>query len=285
MSINTRGNKIPRPAGDFEQQLDRQMGYLRRSCAAFDAGEFDEAVRIALTIRVLVHNTSQSTSLLTHLGIQNALSYIDTGVYRAPLEAAMREDLRIDPGDFILINPVHVGLVETGCVGEGKVGWYAPLRLQRFITGTAPHRATRGTAPFDAWWNDPLVESSSRKTFSRSNLVLIMANQDGGGHVDANIDADYRDLIIDPLMQAEYGPYARDVATSGDDIPEVLHNVAFASVRQIAFELMLTIDRYQYVKDNPGILVSANPFGGLPIPAPPHRPIQVAVPFIIGTPE
>jgi len=57
MSINTRGNKTPRPAGDFELQLDRQLNFLRRSCAAFDGGAFDEAVRIALTIRVLVHNT------------------------------------------------------------------------------------------------------------------------------------------------------------------------------------------------------------------------------------
>jgi hypothetical protein len=285
MSINTRGNKTLRSAGDFELQLDRQLGFLRRSCAAFDGGAFDEAVRIALTIRVLVHDTKQSTSLLTHLGIRNTLSYIDTGVYRFLLDPALQAWVnQVNPG-YILAgpSPTDVGLVELGDGGRGRVGWYAPLRLRRFAAGTPPDKATRKVATFDSWWNDPLVESSSQKSFSRSNLILIMANQDGGGHVDAEIDADYQDLIVDPLMWAEHGSLIED-KTLGGDIPEALHNVAFASVRQMAFELIWTIDRYKYVKANPGVFALANPFGGLSMPAPPHRPINFPSPVIMGKP-
>ncbi len=38
-----------------------------RSCAAYDQGHIDEAVRIATLIRVLIHDTRNSISLLKHL--------------------------------------------------------------------------------------------------------------------------------------------------------------------------------------------------------------------------
>jgi len=40
---------------------------MSRSCSSYDEGYEDEAVRIATTIRVLIHDTQQSTSMLTHL--------------------------------------------------------------------------------------------------------------------------------------------------------------------------------------------------------------------------
>ncbi len=52
---------------DFIAQLRRQLSLLENSCLAFDQGCRDEAVRIATAIRVLVHNTANSTSLITHL--------------------------------------------------------------------------------------------------------------------------------------------------------------------------------------------------------------------------
>jgi hypothetical protein len=285
VSINTRTNKTPRLARDFEFQLDRQLKFMNRSCADFDKGEYDEAIRIALTIRVLVHDTRQSTSLLTHMGIKETLSYVDTGVYRSLLDPATQTWVnQISPGSVVAASsPVDVGLVELGDAGGGRVGWFAPLRLQRFKPGTLPAKATRGASPFDVWWNDPLVESSNQKSFSRSNLILIMANQDGGGHVDASLDKDYKDLILDPLMQAEHGSFVED-KTMGGDIPDALHNVAFASVRQIAFELVTTLERYNYVKSNPGVLAMADPFNGLPIPSPPHRLMNLMSPMVIGKP-
>lgn len=261
------------------------MGFLRRSCAAFDEGDYDEAIRIALTIRVLVHNTAQSTSLLTHLGIQGTLSYVDTGVYRSLFNTALQELVdQVSPGSIVAgSNPADVGLVELGDAGGGRVGWFAPLRLHRFANGTPPAKATKAVSTFNSWWTDPLVESSSKKSFSRSDLVLIMANQDGGGHVDAAIDKDYKDLIVDPLIQARYGSTVED-RDMGGEIPDALHNFAFASVRQIAFELSISLERYKYVQSNPGALLMADPFGGIIIPEPPHRPMNLISPVITGTP-
>ncbi|WP_267426300.1 hypothetical protein [Methylobacterium sp. GC_Met_2] len=281
MAIGTRANKSPRPASDFEAQLDRQINFLRRSCADFDKGESDEAIRISLAIRVLVHDTHQSTSLLKHLGIKDKLSYVDTGVYRDVLDPATQAwlDQEGKGAKLVASNPADVGLVEIGDAGNGRIGWFAPLRLGRFLPGTPPDKAIRKFAKFSSWWNDPLVESSSRKCFSRSHLVLIMANQDGGGHVDAELDADYKDLIIDPLMQGAHGS-SLEGKTLDDVPPDALNNIAFASVRQIAFELMCTIDRYRHVEANPGILLMPDPYKDLPMPKLPHQPMNWPSPVI-----
>jgi len=52
---------------DFIKHINRQLGFLERSCDSFDQGYIEEAIRIATVIRVLIHNTSSSTSLLKHL--------------------------------------------------------------------------------------------------------------------------------------------------------------------------------------------------------------------------
>jgi hypothetical protein len=53
---------------DFKGHLTKQLGFLERSCQSYDAGISDEAIRIATVIRVIIHHTGASTSLLKHLG-------------------------------------------------------------------------------------------------------------------------------------------------------------------------------------------------------------------------
>ncbi|MDQ3260301.1 MAG: hypothetical protein M3Q00_05865 [Pseudomonadota bacterium] len=52
---------------DFRNHLRRQLGFLKRSSESFDRDNRDEAVRIATTIRILIHNTQSSVSLLKHM--------------------------------------------------------------------------------------------------------------------------------------------------------------------------------------------------------------------------
>ncbi|MBB3836010.1 hypothetical protein FHR55_004279 [Xanthomonas arboricola] len=76
------------------------------------------------------------------------------------------------------------------------------------------------------------------------NLILIMANQDGGAHVDPELDQDYAKLCVDSLG-VHYSFNDIDIDQPGaEGMLPAENNVAFASVRQIAFELMLTLERY-----------------------------------------
>jgi hypothetical protein len=52
----------------FREKLREQLSSIANSCAAYDAGHRSEAVRIGTSLRVLLHDTGKSTSLLTHLG-------------------------------------------------------------------------------------------------------------------------------------------------------------------------------------------------------------------------
>src|SRR5437762_2025805 len=52
---------------DFREQLSKQLGFLQTSCREYDAGNTNEAIRIAQALRVIFHNTRNSTSLLMHL--------------------------------------------------------------------------------------------------------------------------------------------------------------------------------------------------------------------------
>ncbi|MGO6883290.1 hypothetical protein ACC702_31980 [Rhizobium ruizarguesonis] len=288
MNIGTKANKTPVAAGYHEAQLKRQIGYLERSCGDFDRGDHDEAIRIAVTLRVLLHDTNNSTSLLTHLGIKSTIEYVDTGIYRPLLDAALAEWAKQNSSDLSVVSrtPSDVGLVELGDAGAGRVGWFAPLRLQRFAQGTPHYNACPRISDFDFWWRSPLVEASSGKRFSRWDLVNIMANQDGGAHVDqVGLDADYQDLMVDFLgvgMAHGVDLDFENLPESLHNVPKALHNVAFASVRQIAFELMVSLRRREWVRQTSGIFAFSEPFRDINLPEPPHRPMLEPQSIILG---
>ena len=288
MNIGTARNKAPVQPGYYDDQLQTQVRFLERSCRAFDAGEHDEAIRIATILRVLLHDTEKSTSLLTHLGIKASLEYVDTGVYRDLLDEAMNIWMSENrPGEIIVGRPqIDIGLVELGYAGNGLVGWFAPLRLDRYIKGTPPYLANPRISDFEFWWRHPIVEASSGKLFSRWNLVNIMVNQDGGAHVDqVGLDADYQDLMVDHLgvQMGRALEIKGGLKAESFEPPPVLHNVAFASVRQIAFELLVTLHRYSIVREKNGLFALADPFAGLMLPEPPHQAIEPVQSILTGT--
>lgn len=63
---------------NLSEQLRRQLKFIDASCRAYDAGEIEEALRIAVSLRVIFHDTTNSTSLLTHLGKKQSISLIST---------------------------------------------------------------------------------------------------------------------------------------------------------------------------------------------------------------
>lgn len=49
---------------DLKQQLQRQLSFLESSSLAYDNGAYEEALRMAVSLRVLFHDTNRSISLL-----------------------------------------------------------------------------------------------------------------------------------------------------------------------------------------------------------------------------
>ncbi|MFJ5956563.1 hypothetical protein ACIQC5_11475 [Paenarthrobacter sp. NPDC092416] len=73
------GRKLER---DDINRLVEQLEFLDSSCAAYDSGSRSEAKRLATTVRVLLHDTKQSTSLLATNAMEEAFgvwAYADAG--------------------------------------------------------------------------------------------------------------------------------------------------------------------------------------------------------------
>ncbi|MFP3702034.1 hypothetical protein SB758_41815, partial [Burkholderia sp. SIMBA_013] len=58
--------------------LSEQLGFLKRSALAFDEGEASEAKRVAVSLRVLLHDTPASESLLKQMQLKDSIRFRDS---------------------------------------------------------------------------------------------------------------------------------------------------------------------------------------------------------------
>jgi hypothetical protein len=152
------------------RHLVEQVGFLRRSAAAYDAGDTDEAKRLATTARVLCHDGRSSRSLLGQLGLLNELRFIDTVPELDEPEAPARA-----PDNDVTITATLFSS-PLAPIGGGPQGFAPQLdRAQR----SRPKS-------FQDWWGTVVIEDPKNK-LTRRDVVLALANQDAGAHVDPEL--------------------------------------------------------------------------------------------------
>jgi hypothetical protein len=189
---------------DLRAHLQEQLEFLEISSNSFDNGFIGESKRLAVTARVLVHDTARSESLLKILELKNVL-FFDTSF---PFE-----DKSVSS---------HSGLVRQVFRNEGiKV---IPL----LDDGPFSRRVS-----FDAWWNGIVFVDCHRNEFSRKDIVLSLANKEGGAHVDSKLDDVYFQLRNGNSLQLY------DVDAEGRSLPG--EDQVPATMRQIAHELLKTL--------------------------------------------
>ena len=201
--------KVKQTKKELLEHLDENLGFLKSSAAAFDAGHTGEAKRLAVTIRVLVHDTRNSKSLLGLLSYKQNMRYLDTAH-------------ELDPNNLAS----HHGLVGLR-IGGGKGSYFAP------IDEDIPGRPNK-YIPFPKWWNKVVIKDGKKNKFNRRELVLALANKDGGAHIDPELDKEYVELTRNNSVGW--------VFTSGSD-SEPINDVELFSVRQIAHELIASIEK------------------------------------------
>jgi len=191
---------------DLVEHLRDQVVFLRVSGAAFDEGVEAEAKRLAVTIRVLVHDTGSSHSLLKQLGVKDQLRFVNT-----------------QPGD-----PEGVpGLARA--VWNGDVWrWAAPLA--DWMRGKP--------LAFSAWWETAVIVDRKTSVFDRRGLVLPLAHKEGGAHVDPDLDEAYAALS----RLNSLGWHMRQDPTAGPGEMQPARSPVPANVRQIAWEVQKTIE-------------------------------------------
>ena len=146
----------------FRDRLWRQLGYLARSCDSVDQGSLDEAIRIAAVIRILIHQTGTSTSLLTYLNATDM---------------------------HLLTTCSHMPALEDVLVGFGL----GAMDNAKYFA-TLERAPCRRMVPVGEWWNEVVYVLGMGIRLTRRDIVLDAANKDGGAHVDRNLTPEYEKL-------------------------------------------------------------------------------------------
>lgn len=197
--------KVPQSQDDLKRHLEEQLAFLERSAEAFDDGFTDEAKRLAVTLRLLLHDTKHSKSLLGQLGLKDS-DFVDSAFQDDPESIAS-----------------HGGLVGIA-VGKGK------SELVARLDGDDPSWFRR--VKFSDWWNAPVTRDLKGRLLSRRELVLAVANKDGGAHVDPELDEVYADLSRGNALGL-YDATAEKL--------EPLTEPERVTIRQIAHEVLKTL--------------------------------------------
>jgi hypothetical protein len=190
--------RVPQSRPELEQHLDDHLSFLRNSADAYDLGQDGEAKRLAVSIRVLLHDTANSASLLGQLDRLNG-NFLSTAIPH-------------DESNLL----THGGLIMMG--GGKYLAMLDDVPIKRWM-------------PFQDWWNEIVFVDDRKERLSRKQLVLAVANQDGGAHVDPKLNETYARLS----RHNSLGWVVTDGKTS-KPIPKPER----AAIRQIAHEVLVS---------------------------------------------
>ncbi|MDF0377710.1 hypothetical protein [Methylophilus sp. YYY-1] len=221
----------PRTQQEILNSFNHNCDYLYRSCRAFDAGMENEAIRLSSTLRTLLHQTNKSNSILNQMNKLRSLNYVDSGIRKNILIQTLNQNAT--PGFKYNFHPIDTGLVIPGFMNN-EYKFVAPLVKNRFPPADPKYNCVVPVRSYSEWWEDKFIEVSNGNTFSRKDIVLALANKEGGNHLDPEIEVKFDQLYHDNL----------DMFGSTNDAPleSAMPNIAYATVRQITFELMATFD-------------------------------------------
>jgi len=204
MSRYTQDNK------ELLGHLKEQIAFMQESAISYDRGFESEAKRLAVVIRVLVHDTSQSTSLLTLLGRKRQMLFYDSAS-------------KYDPRNLATSNCLTVMKVSAN-----EAEYVAPL------DDLSSARDKNKKRSFDNWWKRLIIyEDNKNNTFTRSDLVLAVANTEGGAHVDPKLDQRYADL-------SRFNSLSWKLFVHGEE-KDFNNTPILPSIRQIVHEVLRTL--------------------------------------------
>jgi hypothetical protein len=193
--------KYVKTESELLDQLQEQIGLIIRSTTSYDEGFESEAKNLALRIRILLYDTRNSNSLLTHLNKKNIKYYDSTTPYR--------------PNNLL----PYSGLTMLKTSGT-ETSFVAPL------DGGAPSRSKTNKLVFNTWWKGVFViKDKAGVTFTREKLVIEVTDTDGGAHVDIRLKEEYANLSRSNSLGWQ----------------NVINGPVLPSIRQITHELLKTL--------------------------------------------
>ena len=189
---------------DLKRHLDQQINFLTASINSYDSGNRSEAVRMAVSARILLHDTKRQKSIITQLDIKDDILLLSSATQYYP--------------DSIV---TYLGLCGLNFL-NGRADYIPYCQLNR------PNRR-ESWFKLDDWWNELVIDDKSYK-FTRKDIVLLLADIDGGAHVDPAVYDEYSNLKYNKSIGWSYFNIVGICAIS--------NNSAYSIMRQIAHEII-----------------------------------------------
>lgn len=208
---------VPRSTTDRSEaraRLREQIELLETGCRNYDDGLQVAALNLATTIRVLVHDTKHSTSLLAQLGRKHAMQWCD-------------DSSGLMPGNLLPESTMTMGKVVAEAGGS---------TVPRLAGGPGERR----WLGFEDWWRRPAIRHPARSiheddtVLSAKDVVLGLTNKLGGAHVDPGGGTEE--------LQMAVGNALGWMAVSGQTETPFAGSVLHASARHISHELLVTLN-------------------------------------------
>lgn len=177
-----------------------QLSFLQLSANQFDEGKENEAKRIATSLRIMFHETSTSHSLIKQIGLTNNFLLWSSGVLYTPSNSL---------SSWVLLEMT---------VGENGIS-YKPLNNVNGRTFLLR---------YEDWWNE-IIFDDKKNVFTRKDIVCYVANQDGGAHVDPELNEKYAELTKHNSLG-----WIDSMGKSASNNP------AYNAIRQIAKEVIVS---------------------------------------------
>jgi len=192
----------------FKDHLARQLRFIERSCEVYDEGYADEAIQIAVRIRVVLHpGGKRSRSLLRHLH-SGRIPLLTTSE-----GAPERKDILL-----------YDGMTSFRASSDGN-------SVSSFAGPGEDNALYRDYIKADGWWKQVVLVAEGTR-YSRRDMVLGVANQEGGAHVAPEPTAEHQKLMTSGLTW--------DLVEVSDGVETITPaaDVRFKYVRQMAYELL-----------------------------------------------
>ncbi|MDQ1059899.1 hypothetical protein QFZ23_003800 [Arthrobacter globiformis] len=213
--------------------LEEQLAFLDASCQSYDNGVHIEAKRLAVTIRVLLHDVPKvpgqrgggSYSLLHQMGVKSKMGWWSAGA--------------INPANLVSSNVL--AWLELGQSSDGvPLGGYRSVP-EGYIRQNG-HKTT-----FDDWWGAPVIKDMAREEFTRKDLMTVLANRDGGAHI-GKLNERVRRLTQQGSMGFAVGfddgsaPWPQSAQTE-----DILLSPILAAMRTMAQEVVMSLQDARFM--------------------------------------
>ena len=190
---------------ELVQHLKEQIKFLQSSCKLYDTGSEFEAKRMALTLRVLLYDSGNGSSLLGLLHLKKKMQFISTA---QPYQS----------NNFLT----------QQCLAQMNIGNQGGKFLPLFNNSRAKLLSCKD------WLQEIVMDDSKKNVYRRIQLIKLLANKDGGAHVDEKI-CDELAPLKDPYVSA-WGV----IDSAGMEHP-MSNDVVYCSMRQMAYEVLQSL--------------------------------------------